>query len=70
MINYQCLTCKLCMVKRFVTEHKWLTGHKKIIRRDIEDVAKEAIETTKKIRRPELTNRHVVTLGGMGIDCS
>ena len=41
--NWQCQTCKLCMSGNFVGEHKWLTGHKKIIKKSVDKVAQEVI---------------------------
>lgn len=39
--NYECQTCGVCMAKSFVGEHRWLTGHKTIIKKPVEEVAKE-----------------------------
>lgn len=50
--NWQCQTCGLCMAKSFVGEHKWLTGHKKIIQKDPEQVAKEIIESLEQMPKP------------------
>jgi len=46
--NYQCQTCGLCMAKSFVGEHTWLTGHKTIIYKPVEKVAKDIQNQTKK----------------------
>jgi hypothetical protein len=37
------------MSGNLVGEHKWLTGHKKIIKKDAELVAKEIIDSLNKI---------------------
>ena len=50
--NWQCQICGLCMAKKFVGEHKWLTGHKKIIQKDAELVAKEIIESIEQLQKP------------------
>ena len=46
--NFQCQTCGKCMAKSFVGEHRWLTGHKTIISKPVEDVAKEIIDRIEK----------------------
>lgn len=50
--NWQCQTCGHCMAKKFVGEHKWLTGHKNIIQKDPEIVAKEIIESLERLPKP------------------
>lgn len=46
--NYQCQSCGQCMSQSQVGEHRWLTGHKTIIAKPVEEVAKELIETIEK----------------------
>ena len=48
--NFQCQECGFCMIKNLVTEHKWLTGHKNIIERDVKEIAKEVIDCIHGIR--------------------
>lgn len=48
-VNYQCKTCGLCMPKTFVSEHRWLTGHKIIIQKNVEDIAKEIRESIERM---------------------
>jgi len=50
--NWQCQICGLCMVKKFVSEHKWLTGHKKIIQKDVNVVASEIIGSLERLPKP------------------
>lgn len=50
--NWQCQTCSLCMSGNLVGDHKWLTGHKKIIKKSVELVAKEIIDRLNKAPSP------------------
>lgn len=46
--NWQCQTCGLCMSGIMVGEHKWLSGHKKVIKKSAELVAKDIMDSLKK----------------------
>ena len=50
--NWQCQTCGLCMSGNFVGEHKWLSGHKKVIKKSADLVAKEIIDSLNKLPSP------------------
>lgn len=50
--NWQCQVCGLYMAKSFVGEHRFLTGHKKIIQKDSKEVAREIIDSLNKLPTP------------------